>query len=135
MTKRITKNQESEIIRLYIKENKSSKEISEIVGVSSSSVLRVLKRNDIKIRSKAPINTPNKFNKEKEQEIIRLYTEEAKSTLEIAKIFGTYNTSIRRVLERNDIKIRSYSESHRFIELEDISSKEGTQDFDYFLGL
>lgn len=111
MAKRITKNQESEIIRLYIKENKSSKEISEIVGVSSSSVLRVLKRNDIKIRSKAPISTPNKFNKEKEKEIIRLYTEEAKSTLEIAKIFGTYNTSIRRVLERNDIKIRSYSES------------------------
>lgn len=40
-----------------------------------------------------------------------------------------------RVLKRNDIKIRSYSESQRFIELEDISSKEGTQDFDYFLGL
>lgn len=120
---------------MYIEESKSSKEISEIIGVSSSSVLRVLKRNNVEARSKAPINTPNKFSKEKEQEIIRLYTEENKSTLEIANIFGTYNTSIRRVLERNNVRIRSYSEAQRFVELEDISSKEGTNDFDYFLGL
>ena len=73
MAKRITKSQEIEIIRLYIEESKSSKEISEIIGVSSSSVLRVLKRNNVETRSKAPINTPNKFSKEKEQEIIKLY--------------------------------------------------------------
>ena len=135
MAKRITKSQEIEIIRLYTEESKSSKEISEIIGVSSSSVLRVLKRNNVGTRSKAPINMPNKFSKEKEQEIIRLYTEENKSTVEIANIFGTYNTSIRRVLERNNVRIRSYSEARRFVELEDISSKEGTNDFDYFLGL
>lgn len=135
MAKRITKNQELEIIKLYVEENKSSKEISEIIGVSSSSVLRVLKRNNIETRSKAPIKIPNKFSEDKEKEIIRLYTEEHKNTVEIADIFSTYNTSIRRVLERNSVKIRSYSESHRFVELEDISSKEGTNDFDYFIGL
>lgn len=135
MAKRITKNQELEIISLYTEEEKSAKEISEIIGVSSSSVLRVLKRNNIETRSKVPIKHPNKFSKEKEEEIIRLYTKENKNTVEIANIFDTYNTSIRRVLKRNNIKIRSNSEARRFIELEDISSKEGTQDFDYFLGL
>ncbi len=135
MSKRITKSQENEIIKLYVEENKSSKEISEVIGVSSSSVLRVLKRNNIETRSKAPVRIPNKFNEEKEKEIVRLYTEENKSTLEIANIFGTYNTSIRRVLERNNVKIRSYSEAQRFVALEDISLKEGTPDFDYFLGL
>lgn len=98
MAKRITKNQELEIIKLYVEENKSSKEISEIIGVSSSSVLRVLKRNNIETRSKAPIKIPNKFSEDKEKEIIRLYTEEHKNTVEIADIFSTYNTSIRRVL-------------------------------------
>lgn len=114
MSKRITKSQENEIIKLYVEENKSSKEVSEIIGISSSSVLRVLKRNNIETRSKAPIRIPNKFGEEKEKEIIRLYTEENKSTLEIANIFETYNTSIRRVLERNNVKIRSCSEAQRY---------------------
>lgn len=135
MSKRITKNQEVEIIRLYVDECKPAKEVSNIVGVSSSSVLRVLERNGIKARSKTPIISPRKFNKEKEQEIIRLYIEEKKNTVEIANIFNSYNTSIRRVLERNNIKLRSNSEAKRIIELSDIASKEGSRDFNYFLGL
>lgn len=134
MANRITKEQETNIISLYA-EGKSSQEISSIIGVSSSSVLRVLKRNGIEIRSKASHKTPNKFSEEKEQEIIRLYTEENKNTNEIAKLYNTYNTSIRRVLQRYNIEIRSYGEAQRKVELEDIKSKEGTRDFDYFLGL
>ena len=134
MASRITKDQEINIIDLYIS-GKSSQEISNIIGVSSSSVLRVLKRNEIKTRSKSEHKTPNKFSKEKEQEIIRLYTEENKNTNEIAKLYNTYNTSIRRVLQRNNIEIRSYGVAQRKVELEDIKSKEGTRDFDYFLGL
>ena len=135
MANRITKNQELEIIRLYVEEFKSTEEISKIIGVSSSSVSRVLHRNNIKTRPKVPYKSPNKFSEDKEKEIIRLYTEEGKNTVEIANIFNTYNTSIRRVLKRNNIKIRSNSEAHRVVELEDISSKESTRDFDYFIGL
>lgn len=135
MANRITKNQEQEIIRLYVEEFKSTDEISKIIGVSSSSVSRVLHRNNIKTRPKVPYKSPNKFSEDKEKEIIRLYTEEGKNTVEIANIFNTYNTSIRRVLKRNNIKIRSNSEAHRVVELEDISSKESTRDFDYFIGL
>lgn len=135
MAKRITSQQKSEMIRMYVEENMSSAQISEIIGVSSSSVLRVLKENGIQVRSKAPIKISNKFSEDKEKEIVRLYVEENKNTNEIAKIFGTYNTSIRRVLLRNNIEIRSYGVAQRKVQLEDIKSKEGTKDFDYFLGL
>lgn len=76
-----------------------------------------------------------KFSKEKDEEIVRLYVEESKNTNEIAKIFDTYNTSIRRVLLRNNVEIRSYGIARRTVTIEDIKSKEGTSDFDYFIGL
>lgn len=134
MAKKITEEQEQEVIKLYLS-GKTSKEVSDIVSIGSSSVLRILKKNNIPTRSKSEHKTPNKFSEDKEQEIIRLYTEEGKNTNEIAKIYNTYNTSIRRVLERNQVEIRSYGVAQRKVELSDIRSKEGTQDFDYFLGL
>lgn len=134
MASKITKQQESDIINLY-QEGKSTKEVSTIVGVSQSSVSRVLNRNGIELRSKGSHSSPKKFSEDIEKEIIRLYVEENKNTNEIASIFGTYNTSVRRVLLRNNIEIRSYGVAQRFVELDDIKSKEGSRDFDYFLGL
>lgn len=135
MAKRITKEQESVIIESY-KSGNSMSNIANLVEISHSSVSRVLKRNNIQINSKkSEKHTNQKFSDEKEFEIIRLYTEENKNTNEIAKIFDTYNTSIRRVLLRNNIPIRSYGEAQRKISLQDVKSKEGTKDFDYFLGL
>ncbi len=77
----------------------------------------------------------NKYTEEQEKEIIRLYTEEGKNQKEIAEIFNTYNTTIRRILLRNNIDIIGKSERHRVISLEDIKSKEGTDAFDYFIGV
>jgi len=131
---RISENQIKLIISLYT-QGMTSAEIAEKVGVSSSSVLRMLKRNGVSVRSKRDHIVPNKFSEEKEQEIIRLYTEENKTTNEIAVLYNTYNTSIRRVLIRNNIPLRTYGEAIRKVSLEDIKSKEGTRDFDYFLGL
>lgn len=76
-----------------------------------------------------------KYSEEQEKEIIKLYVEENRNTNEIAKIFGTYNTTIRRILLRNNVEIRSYGVARRKVSLEDIKSKEGTPDFDYFIGL
>ena len=76
-----------------------------------------------------------KFSKEKELEIIRLYVDEQKTQKEIADLYNTYNTSIRRVLQRNNVVIRSNSEVQRKVSLEDIIHKEGTDSFDYFLGI
>lgn len=76
-----------------------------------------------------------KFSKEKENEIIKMYVNENKTQKEIANYFGTYNTSIRRVLLRNNITIRSNSELLSFVKLENLKNKEGTESFDYFLGI
>lgn len=67
--------------------------------------------------------------------MIRLYVEDNKTQKEIAEIFCTYNTTIRRILQRNNIEIRGNSEIQSFIKLEDIKDKEGTNSFDYFIGL
>lgn len=76
-----------------------------------------------------------KYSRENELEIVRLYVDEHKNTNEIAKIFNTYNTTIRRILLRNNVELRSYGVARRRVNLEDIKDKEGTSDFDYFLGL
>lgn len=76
-----------------------------------------------------------KYTKEQEIEIIRLYVDEKKNQKEIAEIFGTYNTTIRRILLRNGVEIIGNSERQRRINLSDIQPKEGTDAFDYFIGV
>lgn len=131
---RITEEEKNQICTLY-QEGKSTMEVASIVGRGQGSVCRVLKARNIKMRTKGDHKNPTKYSEDKVKEIIRLYTEENKNTVEIANIFNTYNTTIRRILQRNNIKIRTASEARRFIDLNDIKSKEGTSDFDYFLGL
>lgn len=74
----------------------------------------------------------HKFNKEKEQSIIEDYLR-GLNTVEIAQKWNTYNTSIRRVLLRNNIALRTTQKVNRlckhnpFRRLDEYS--------DYFLGL
>lgn len=68
---------------------------------------------------------PSRFSKEKEKEIIRLYLEEKMNQKEIGKRYGTYNTSIKRVLERNNIPLRDSHWDQRQVNdnpFEDLSS-------------
>lgn len=134
MANRILKSQEQLIVDLY-QRGEIVVNIATEINVSNSSVTRVLERNDIKRRSKGEHKVVNKFPDETEKEIVRLYIQENKNTNEIASIFKTYNTSIRRVLLRNNVEVRAYGVATRKIKLEDIKSKEGTSDFDYFIGL
>lgn len=50
-----------------------------------------------------------KYSEDKVKNIIKLY-KEGKTQKEIAELFNTYNTTIRRILKRNEINIRSNSE-------------------------
>lgn len=57
----------------------------------------------------------NKYSKERETEIVNMYLN-GKSQKEIADYFGTYNTTIRRILIRNNIRLRSNKElSNRLV--------------------
>ena len=72
-----------------------------------------------------------KFSKEKEQSIIQDYLN-GKNTVEIAKKWNTYNTSIRRVLKRNNIPIRTCHDVQKTIDNPFILGEEFSE---YFLGL
>lgn len=74
----------------------------------------------------------NKFSKEKEKAIIRLYLQ-GKSQTEIAKIYNTYNTSIRRVLLRNNILLRHPANIHRLCKHNPF--KKNDENSEYFLRL
>ena len=73
-----------------------------------------------------------KFSKEKENSIIQDYLN-GKNTVQIAKKWNTYNTSIRRVLLRNNILIRSNVIAHTNVPV--CPFKDGDEYSEYFLGL
>ena len=73
-----------------------------------------------------------KFSVEKTDNIIRMY-KEGKTQKEIADYYNTFNTSIRRVLLRSGVKIRSNSEISAFVRpdvFDDLKSNE----VNYWLG-
>ena len=73
-----------------------------------------------------------KFNQQKEQEILLMYRE-GKTQKEIAEYFGTFNTSIRRVLLRNNIIPKGNDVQKRLCKHNPF--KRGDEYSDYFLGL
>lgn len=73
-----------------------------------------------------------KFSKEKEESIISDY-KAGLNTVEIAKKWNTYNTSIRRVLLRYGITLRSTKEVQRTVKNNPF--KLGDEKSEYFLGL
>lgn len=76
-----------------------------------------------------------KFTDEQELEMVRLYNEETLSMQKIADKYATYATSVKRILDRRSVKTRTLKEANGVVQLEDIKSKEGSRDFNYFLGL
>lgn len=73
-----------------------------------------------------------KFSREKELAIIQDYVN-GSNTVEIAKKWNTYNTSIRRVLLRNNIKVRGNVEVKT--KIHECPFKDNDEYSDYFLGL
>ena len=73
-----------------------------------------------------------KFSKEKEESIIKDYLN-GENTVQIAKKWNTYNTSIRRVLLRNNIKLRTNIEAQS--KVLECPFKENDELSEYFLGL
>lgn len=73
-----------------------------------------------------------KFSNEKEQQFIKEYLAGA-NTVEIAKKYDTYNTSVRRVLIRNGVTLRGNKEAHTVIK--ENPFKDNDEFSEYFLGL
>jgi len=101
---------EKKIIELYDKDNKSSEFIGKLFNCNPGVIIKTLKRNGIKIKSKG-FFIRGKISKLKktldDKEIIRMYIHEKISTYKIGKIMNVSSTTIKNRLKSNDIKIRS----------------------------
>lgn len=99
-------NHQGDVITLYTVHLKTTKEISNIFNVTPSTVLKVLKSNNIKL-----INT-NKVNLQRNQgKAIHLYAIEMKSVADVAKVFKVDQRAIRQVLSDNNIPTRPIGSS------------------------
>lgn len=128
--KNLTTKQIQEIIDLY-KQKTSLKRIALQFNTSEPTISKVLKSKGIEI-SKKGYSSWCAFSKEKELQIIELY-KKGLNQVEIAKIFNTFNTSIRRVLLRNNIITRPQYKVTRLCKHNPF--KKNDEYSEYFLGL
>lgn len=128
--KKFSKEFEDEIIDLY-KKNFSATAIAKMFNKNSTTILRVLKRNGLEIRS-FRTSKRLKFNKIEEEFILESY-KQGKNTVEIAKELDSYNTSIRRVLIKHNIELISTKDRIKYVKSNPFS--ENCEYSDYFLGL
>ena len=75
------------------------------------------------------------YTNEVKDKIVELYLKEHKNTAEIANMFNTYNTTIRRILIERKVPLISIKERLQKVALDNIKNQEGSSDFDYFLGI
>ena len=106
------KNIAKTLRKMYQDKKMSSNEISKIFKCSPKTILALLKKHNIKIRSKSKaikaffnINIPKK-------ELDKLYLKEKLSSVEIARKFKCSPSLIRNKLREYKIPIRSIQESH-----------------------
>lgn len=103
--RRTDKETEKEIILKY-KEGLSCRTIGNAVGVNPVTVMNILKRNDIIMRTKGGIERlPN-------DEIKNMYVEQRKTLLEISNHFGVTIETIRLKLIEMNIDRRTMSEHY-----------------------
>lgn len=74
-----------------------------------------------------------KYSQAEVNKIIELY-ESGLNQLEIANLFGTFNTSIRRILKRNGVNVLNQTERHRMITPDFFDNYENP-DIQYWLGV
>ena len=98
---------ELEICAAY-KAGDSSPRLAERFSCSKRTILSVLKRHSIEMRTDR-----RRFTDEQEQEIARLYQEERKSINELEEQFGCLPAHIWAILKRRGVKTRKSGESRK----------------------
>ena len=95
---------------LYYDQFLTQKEIAEKLGISQNKVIRLFKKYGIKARNYSEAKLKGK-KKPTKDELYDLYWNKGLSTVEIGKIFGFNNNTIRRWMIEYGIPRRSLSES------------------------
>jgi transposase len=104
------KPSKEQLRKWYLAEKKSTREISESLGVSRSYTLNLLRDYEIPVRSIS--ESMLKGNQKPDKKMLRqLYEVERKSTLEIADLFSISNVTVGNLLRDYGIPVRSASEA------------------------
>lgn len=90
----------NKILKLYVANTPICK-IAEGLNVSSCVIKRILEKNNVEIKKKGFYL--KKITKENEEEIVKLF-KSGFTKRKIAELFNVSSTTIRRILEKNDIK-------------------------------
>src|ERR1035437_2565397 len=93
-----------EIIRLYIKENLTAKNIGKKYNTTGNTIIGLLRKNNIQVKSS------KKLSKENIKQIIELYTIEFVTTPMLAKMFSVESGTILSILKKRNIQTRSASQ-------------------------
>ena len=107
MGRKLTDEQEQEIVRRYLA-GESGYRLGETLGVTANTVGRFLKRNGIATRSIK--EAKGGLTDEKESEACALY-QEGQTFNFLAEMFGINRSTVRSILRRNGITIRTVTES------------------------
>lgn len=106
-SKKFTAEQEREIAAQY--PEKSTLQLAEIYGTTYTTISSIIKRQGVKIRGYAEAG--RRFTDEQEREIAAQYP--AKSTSQLAELYNAGVTTIKAILKRQGVKIRSSGEARR----------------------
>jgi transposase len=101
--KKISKEEEQDVLDLYLNQKLFVNEIAAKYNVELRTISTVLKDHNIKILTSKEMR---KLTPEQEQEMIKLYWQ-GYSTYQLAEKFNISRTSVKRIFNRNDVKIYS----------------------------
>ena len=104
--KKINKELELKVIELYINNKINSTIIAKDLGISFNSVVRIVKRNGYETRKTADVNRGKKLGRRTPIDIvIDLYTNQNKSSGEIAKLLSCTDVTVLNILRDNKISV------------------------------
>ena len=135
--KRLNDNQKIQLCKDY-ESGINSPELSTIYGITSGSIIQLLKRRGIAIRAKNNNVSLilDRYSKEQKDEIFSLYSKPKAGIKTVSKLLGIPPNHIRKILISHGISIKTISQvSRKYTLNEHYFSEIDTDEKAYFLGL
>ncbi len=109
LSQNIIKPKKEELNQLYLQERKNTREIAELLGVSSRTILNWLKKYGVKIRSNSEAHLPEDVTKPSKKQLENLYVKNRKDIAEISEELNVSVFPISKWLKQYGIPIRNQS--------------------------
>jgi hypothetical protein len=114
---RFSKKEIKQMIRMYLRELKTSVVIGKKFGLSSSGVMSILRRNNVPIRDLSISHQSHQWFAQQTKTAIRLYTKKFWGTERIGRYLNIPEGCVAGHLIRNGIRIRTQSEASKLIKI------------------